>query len=286
MATREAFRAQAREMGVSDESLDLILTVVQPAYALKPGRSEEGAVGWLGGLPDLPTGMTWDGSGVFVASIDLAALPPHSLDTGLPADGRLLLFAEPFSELIDLDYGWPPAFPRALYVPPGTETTPWDPSSCTFERSDDEYLIERRPLHATAFWDLDINDESETLDSAVEEFRALAGPQVVPLVLDDPNYDVKLCGVAQAQQNTVEYEVLGRVGTRRGQAWEDDPDAGPSEDDPALIDWDELAAAWQPLAQANQSGITGVGDGAIYWVTPRVDLARARLDRTELIYQC
>ncbi|MFF0111322.1 hypothetical protein [Streptomyces prasinus] len=75
MTAPEAFRTTACELGVSDDSGTRILQYLHPAYSLSPADADEGTVGWLGGLPNLPSDVTWDGSGVFVASIDLAALP-------------------------------------------------------------------------------------------------------------------------------------------------------------------------------------------------------------------
>ncbi|MDQ0983344.1 hypothetical protein QFZ71_000627 [Streptomyces sp. V2I9] len=260
-----------------------ILSCSHPAYALTTGHSDEGAGGRPGGLPDLPSGMTRDGEGLLVASIDLAALPSRSLDTGLPGDGRLLLFAGPFADLIDLDDLWPPSFPHALYVPPGTETTPWKPpmgGSRMMNTSSRGGRCTRGPSGTWMSttpprpWTRQSRSSGRTPDTT----RA-------PSVLNGC-HDLKLGGTAQAQQDTVEGEVLGRVGTRRGQPWEDDPDAGPSQDGPDLIDREELGSAWKPLAEGSRSGTFGEGDGALYWLTPRTDLAKARFDRTELVHQC
>ncbi|MEU1692289.1 DUF1963 domain-containing protein [Streptomyces hirsutus] len=282
MSTHEGFRATARELGVSDDSVTQILQYLHPSYDLD-WRPEGEPVGWSGGLPELPSDITWDGSGTFAASIDLGALPRHSLDTGLPRDGRLLLFAEKSSELGSLDYeSGPSAFPRALYLPPGTETTPWDPASG--EYYDEGEAGTRGPLYARATWDLDINDESDALREAMEEYRSLAG-HLDPLVISE-GLCLTLGGTAKPQQSPVEEELIDIIEQRKANRAEEGEGPHPREYELSLSSREEEEAAWKPLAQGNQSGIFYTGDGALYWLTPRADLSLARFDRTELVYQC
>jgi hypothetical protein len=140
--------------------------------------------------------MEWDGEQVFIASVDLAALPGRSRDTELSREGRVLFLAETFDGRTTLDWpDGPPEFPYALYIPPGTETVARDPSSagdCFHE----EYVLERRPLGAETIWDMDTTldpdgfsrspadmdageresyEEAVALKEAIEEFRSLAG---------------------------------------------------------------------------------------------------------------
>ncbi|MFD7685329.1 DUF1963 domain-containing protein [Streptomyces sp. NPDC059781] len=302
MTNLDEFRSSALESGVSEASLALILKHLRPAYGLGYGKE---AVGYLGGYPELPVGMTWDGDEVFIASIDLGALPEHDLDTGLPREGRLLLFGETWSGLTMLDWtDGPPSFPYALYIPPGTETVPWDPSSAG-DSFDENYVIKRQPLAATTIWDMDGNmdaddfhrdpadmddeeremyDEAVALREAIEEFRSLAG-HLSPLNLDGWG-DLKLCGVAHCQQEEVEIEVVDRVERRKRGRAEHGEGPHPDEYESGLATREEQQAAWRPLAEAGQDNLFGEGDGALYWVVPRTDLAVPRFDRTELVYQC
>lgn len=303
MTTREEFTAAARECGVSDASLALILKHLRPAYGLGAGDSPE--VGHLGGYPELPVGMTYDGRRVFVASIDLAALPEHDLDTGLPREGRLLLFTDTWDSLTQLDWpDGPPSPPFALYIPPGTETVAWDPSAAG-EFFDEEYVLERRPLGAETIWDMDYDmdvadfhrapadmdpeereryDEAVALQEAAEEFRSLAG-HVSCLNLGGWG-ELKLGGVAHPQQEEVETEVANRVGRRKKRRAEYGKAPHPDEYEAGPDTGEEQEAAWKPLAEAGQADLFDEGDGSLYWMVPRADLAVPRFDRTELVYQC
>ncbi|MDT6985032.1 DUF1963 domain-containing protein [Streptomyces lusitanus] len=296
MRTPDEFRAAARELGVSDASLTLILEHLRPAWTLTIGQ---GSAGWLGGYPELPAGMEWSGEQVLVADVDLAALPEHALDPGLPGEGRLLLFAEeyfdPFTD-DDLTDG-PPEPPYALYIPPGTETVAWRPPP-----GSEVFALERRPLGAAAVWDLpeemDLSiygtdpaqmpawereryDEAVALQEAVREFRSLAG-KLTPLTVQD-SYWVKLCGVAHPQQEAVEADVVDRIESRSASR-----EGGPHPDeyDSGLPTRQQREAAWKTLAEAGESGVFGRGDGVLYWMVPGADLAVRRFDRTEVVYQC
>ncbi|MBT3149880.1 DUF1963 domain-containing protein [Streptomyces sp. CHD11] len=296
MRNPDEFRAAARELGVSDASLTLILKHLRPAYALSVG---DGSAGWLGGYPELPAGMPWDGEQVLVAAVDLAALPEHSLDTGLPGEGRLLLFAEEYMDRFATldDYDGSTTLPYTLYIPPGTETVAWDSSS-----GGEFFVLDRRPLQAETVWDLpedmhldnffrdpadmdaeerEMYEEAVALDAAVEEFRSLAG-HLAPLDLAD-SYYVKLCGVAHPQQESVETAVVDRLEERKEVgAIGPYPDAYES----GFVTREEQEAAWKPLAEAGQNGLFHEGDGVLYWMVPGVDLALGRFDRTEVVYQC
>lgn len=281
MTTREAFRTNARELGVSDESIDQILHRLHPAYALD---SEGKWVGWLGGTPALPPGVTWDGDPAFVASIDLGALPPHSLDTGLPRDGQLLLFADDVIMSALMEDG-PPDFPQALYVPAGTEMTPWDESAAG-EDYDEAEVIERRPLYAKTVWDCEGDGyDDEIPEEAIREYRSLAG-HLDPLLLGVDGADLKLGGLAEAQQNPVAEDLVRRIRKRKARRADGGRAPHPREYELCLPTDEEEAAAWAPLVQANQSGVFDQGDGAFYWAIPRVDLAQSRFDRTEVMFQC
>lgn len=268
MTTREVFRAKARQLGVSDASIDRILHHLRPAYDLYDHPDNGGTeAGRLGGDPELPLDVPWDGARVFVASIDLAALPPHSLDLGLPRDGRLLLFCNGGYECVTTV--GPDEFSHALHVPPGTETVRRDWS--TTEYYDENLKIEPRTLYATATWDVALDEfgglpwdvESDTLSDpalaqAIAEYRSLAG-HLGPLPFERDGGSIKLGGVAYPEQDPVEEEVSADEGE---------------------------AATWTPLADANYSYVFDRGEGCIYWVIPRADPSTSRFDRVAEVFQC
>lgn len=294
MTSREVFRAKARQAGVSDASIDLILHHLSPAYDLSDDVTSGGTeVGRLGGDPELPPDVTWDGSRMFLASIDLAALPPHSLDVGLPRDGRLLLFCNAGYELVTT--AAPGEFPHAMYLPPGTEAVRREWS--TTEYYDEHLNIEPRPLYAKTAWDLPVDEfgnplwdhEEDTvsdpaLAQAIAEYRTLAG-HLDPLVIERDAYCIKLGGVAYPEQDRVEEEVIGEIREQQENRARKGLPPHPSEYELRLSTDEEEAAAWTLLADANYSFVFLFGEGSLYWLIPRVDLSQSRFDRVAEVFQ-
>lgn len=117
MTSMDPFRAEARGRGVPEDEVERWLrSVRRPCVTLSPvGQVPEGGVvaGRLGGLPPMPEGEPVPDL-PFLASVDLAALPPGATDLPLPAAGTLLFFADTEDPWGDDDWS------RLVYVPVGT----------------------------------------------------------------------------------------------------------------------------------------------------------------------
>ncbi|MFE2277048.1 hypothetical protein ACFXAE_07225 [Streptomyces sp. NPDC059454] len=92
--------------------------------------------------------------------------------------------------------------------------------------------------------------------------------------------------MTQAQQEEVEIEVVDRGEARRKRRAECGEGPHPDAYESGLATREEQEAAWKPLAQVSQADLFAEGDGALYRMVPRADLAVPRFDRTELVYQC
>ncbi|MFC9735391.1 DUF1963 domain-containing protein [Streptomyces roseolus] len=111
------FRAEAASQDLPSEEVEEWIRAARPAAYLAEG-GDGTPVARIGGDPLLPHGVPRP-SDHFVASVDLAALPPGATDLPLPADGHLLLFAG--TDMHGIGGQVPDA---VLYVPAGTPTTP------------------------------------------------------------------------------------------------------------------------------------------------------------------
>lgn len=97
----ESYREKAAARGLPDSVAAWWTGLARPSAELCPD-GDGPVVGRFGGRPELPPDTAWP-CGCheshplpFFASVDLAALPDGCLDLDLPADGRLLFFADPF----------------------------------------------------------------------------------------------------------------------------------------------------------------------------------------------
>ncbi len=111
------FRAEAISRGLASEEVEEWIRGVLPAVYLAEG-GDGPLVARIGGDPLLPPSAPKP-SDPFVASVDLAALPPGATRLPLPADGHLLFFSG--TDVQGTDGQVPDA---VLYVPAGTPTTP------------------------------------------------------------------------------------------------------------------------------------------------------------------
>lgn len=117
-STHEELEAALRQAGLGDGARR-VAAAARYAIILEPGPVEEGGdapigASRLGGMPDLPPGMSWprrpavtDGPGVFsdhaarpwplsfVAQVDFAEIQSAGRLEGFPLSGRLLLFCDP-----------------------------------------------------------------------------------------------------------------------------------------------------------------------------------------------
>ncbi|MYZ14100.1 DUF1963 domain-containing protein, partial [Streptomyces sp. SID337] len=85
------FRTEAASQGLPSQEVEEWIRVARPAAYLAEGGGGP-LVARIGGDPMLPHGVPRP-SEHFVASVDLAVLPPDATDLPLPADGHLLLFS-------------------------------------------------------------------------------------------------------------------------------------------------------------------------------------------------
>ncbi|MFE9921059.1 hypothetical protein ACFYQA_05620 [Streptomyces sp. NPDC005774] len=133
-------------------------------------------VGHTGGLPEPPDGVPWDGD-VYVAGLDLAAIPEQPLELGLPREGQLLFFT---------NRGYDDGPAQVVHVPAGASTAVRPALSGTF--SDDPSdtwttdVLERRVLvcRTGTSWDvLDwLWDPDDEFDEAEGRMPDLEGTDV------------------------------------------------------------------------------------------------------------
>ncbi|MET9759999.1 YwqG family protein [Streptomyces sp. NPDC006372] len=262
------------------------LGLLRPSIRLGIATGSDSVVGQLGGQPKLPTGTrwpVWEGHGPlsFVASIDCAALPAHTLNIDLPETGTLLFFYFD-GQLDDGDAlvlaedrdSWPGA--RLLYV------------------QADEGLRERETpgeLRPYPLVPLTARVEMTAADPWHPSIRGTFAPGA-PL---GQRYDHPVCtqeflealwefddtvghqvgGHAHSVQNPVEIEIAEAV-LEGPVSWED----------PRLSD---EAGRLVLLAQFDSEDAAGMmwGDsGALYWLIHPQDLAEQRFDRAIFTWQC
>lgn len=139
MENRDLFRTVARDKGLPDDAIDWWLQFARPRLELRR-TGDSPVAGQFLGRPALPVGTPWPGDLTHCATVDLAAVPPGSHDLDLPADGRLLFFAE-----ADIT----PGSAQVIYVPAGTPVVECDPP-------EDVYVpvFDPAPLHAVAEWSI------------------------------------------------------------------------------------------------------------------------------------
>ncbi|GHF52636.1 DUF1963 domain-containing protein [Streptomyces griseosporeus] len=114
----DRFRAEAASRGLpADDVEGWIRAALLPAVYLAEG-GDGPLVARVGGDPLLPRGVP-EPSEPFVASVDLAALPPGATGLPLPSDGRLLFFAGTEAGVAE-----GPVADAVLYVPAGTPAGP------------------------------------------------------------------------------------------------------------------------------------------------------------------
>ncbi|WP_203904848.1 DUF1963 domain-containing protein [Virgisporangium aliadipatigenens] len=145
MDKRERFRAAARDRGVPDEATDWWLRLARPRLELHRG-GDGPVVGYFGGRPALPEGTPWPAGTIYLATIDLAAVPPGSHDLDLPPDGHLLFFAE--GSIV-------PEHASVIYVPAGTPV---------LERDTPDAPYERIPLHGVQEWSIPAGRHESAID--------------------------------------------------------------------------------------------------------------------------
>jgi hypothetical protein len=307
MSYTDDFRAFARRHGVSDDAITRILWTVRPSVHLELYRPDEvrpehRVVGRLGGLPDMPLDAPWYPWDLFIAEIDLAAIPAQPLRDGLPREGRLLLFASTDYWAEDGD----PA--RVIHVSPGTETAvregPVDPDQ---EPDGDDDLAPEpdKPFEPVApqvlvlaeatgwdvlgwtWWDPQDpegpgdRDDAERewiaqLRAAIEEYGSRVGH--VPVVRRGTGH---LGGVELNPWWRGEH---GRAFLKRREeavaVLRDAPERFDEVYGQALREAaGEEGGPWTNLLQFGDDEVMHAGDGEFGWAIPRDDLLAGRFDR-------
>ncbi|MFJ9584064.1 DUF1963 domain-containing protein [Streptomyces acidicola] len=116
MRSMEPFRDEARSRGLPEDEVERWLDTVRLCATLSPAGQtppDGPLVGRLGGLPPMPEDEPVPDL-PFLASVNLAAIPPGATDLPLPKDGTLLFFADTEDPWSDDDWS------RLVYVPVGT----------------------------------------------------------------------------------------------------------------------------------------------------------------------
>ncbi|MEU0910850.1 DUF1963 domain-containing protein [Streptomyces althioticus] len=289
-----AFRAFARRHGVSDDAVTRLLWSMEPAVYFEREvpesvRPDDRVIGYVGGAPALPLGMEWETGDIFVASFDLAAVPRTLFDDGLPREGHLLLFT-----WSDASGG------KALYVPPGTETTVRPapvPSELDLQFGSSHMMLDRWTLVASRddAWDAhawligedygglwgDVHAEAAEwhaqLEAAVEEYAAKVGARPAMVRSAD-----KLRGVQQNPHDSWDpcTNDFQRLREEAVLELRDDPERFDEVYDRA---WRQLPE--QPLLHLATFSLEslryGWGEGEISWMISRDDLRAGQFDAVE-----
>ncbi|GHH28192.1 DUF1963 domain-containing protein [Lentzea cavernae] len=180
----EQFRRAAVDRGLPEDEVDKFADQLRFAVWLGTGSPDDEVVGQSGGLPRLPVGTEWPGTGngsplPFVASVDCALLP-RAEGLPLPEDGSLLFF---LNHDDDMEAEAPleePDHARVVHVPAGTETEEASPpeghATRTFFHENIPFLI---PEHRLSAW------VRPVLPDWLEEQDAEFASDAVKQLLDD-----------------------------------------------------------------------------------------------------
>lgn len=133
--------------------------------------------------------MEWPRGTAFLATVDLAAIPPGSHDLDLPGDGHLLFFAEP--EIVPEDC-------RVVHVPAGVPVAERDVPEDMYAPVYDPF-----PLHGRAAWSLPVerSEAAADLGERVHDEELIADV-VVELGFDD-DFQLAIGGYADESTSGV-----------------------------------------------------------------------------------
>ncbi|GHE72398.1 hypothetical protein GCM10018785_45740 [Streptomyces longispororuber] len=257
------FRAEAASQGLPAEEVEEWIRVARPAVYVAEGGNGPLAAR-VGGDPELPHGVPRP-SEPFVASVDLAALPPGGAGLPLPADGRLLLFSG-----TDVDGIGRQVSDAVLYVPAGTPTTP---TPLAHSRREPYQARELRTVwhqpsaqmpesFALDRWgDIPEDEQFELADELSDAWARVGGHR--------PPWTLQIGGHPASPQNDPVHDARGPEETgpsdHRGTAQGEDAD-----------DW-ALLATWRC-----GDDVTELDSGVAHWVVRRRDVAAGRFDRVHL----
>ncbi|MEF9903953.1 DUF1963 domain-containing protein [Streptomyces sp. P9-A2] len=311
MSYTDEFRVFARRHGVSDDSITRIMWMMQPSVHLRIlDPSEVGpddlVVGHTGGLPELPEDVPWDGD-VYVAGLDLAAIPEQPLDLGLPREGQLLFFT---------NRGYDDEEPApVVHVPAGTVTAVRPaPSGAYSEDPSDTWttdVLERRVLVCRTTgtsWDVldwlwdpdddfaeaegrmpdlegaDVEDEARPLLAAFTEYAERVG--TVPFVH-------RTCGLRGVELNPQYYRAdyatdFLKKGEEAVVVCRDEPERFDELYAEALRNAvsEQEGGPWLNLLEFGEDAVFHTGDGEVGWLINRDDLLAGRFDDVVQSYHC
>ncbi|WP_229375283.1 DUF1963 domain-containing protein [Streptomyces spirodelae] len=240
MAAR--FRAEAAARGIPAAEVEARIRAARAAvYLAEDGPGPVAAL--TGGNPPLPEGAPAPTT-AFVAAVDCASLPPGATDLPLPAEGRLLFFADP-----DPGSGYVTA-DAVRYIPAGTPSSerPADPEAgpVTYHRARLDFCFHQ--------WSWPTPEEDDDEESQREAELESAWSHVVGR---RPHWRFQLGGHPSAFN------------------W--DPVEVAREEEPLPVaegdDW-TLLATWRGGDDCEE-----LESGLFHWVIPRADLAALRFDR-------
>ncbi|WP_053699668.1 DUF1963 domain-containing protein [Streptomyces sp. NRRL F-5755] len=253
------FRAEAASRDLPSEEVEEWIRVARPAvYAAESGDGP--LVARVGGDPLLPHGVPKP-SDPFVASVDLAALPPGATGLPLPADGHLLLFSG-----TDVGIGGQVS-DAVLYVPAGTPTTP---SPLEHSRREPYRPRELRTLwhqpsaqmpesFALDRWgDFPEDEQFELADELSDAWAHVGGYR--------PSWALQIGGHPVSPQNDP-------VHYARTPGEADPCEHGGTAHEEGADDW-TLLATWRC-----GDDVTELDSGVAHWVIRRRDVADRRFDR-------
>ncbi|MFI8192164.1 DUF1963 domain-containing protein [Streptomyces sp. NPDC085946] len=266
------FRDAATARGIPDDDVERWLATARPCATLTT-NGDGPVVGRFGGPLLLPAG-TPDPDHPFVASVDLAALPPGATDLPLPPDGHLLLFAFPETPDHFESMG------SVVYVPVGTAVAERDRHAWNSHDIEDYETMfaefPQGPLRATADVSLPCHHAVGLTEAPWS--RTLPGhPHAEDLV--------KLWG---STEDAVVFAGSLQLG---GYASEESVFTDPVADAVSLVVKATEAGQWQGPVSADVSDWTLLADwqagrdvqgwesASVHWVIQREDLAARRFDR-------
>ncbi|WP_030245362.1 DUF1963 domain-containing protein [Streptomyces sp. NRRL S-350] len=255
------FRAEAATQGLPPEEVEEWIRAGRPAVYLAEG-GDGPLVARIGGVPLLPHGVP-EPSEPFVASVDLAALPPGATGLPLPSDGRLLFFSG-----VEVDGIGRQVSDAVLYVPAGIPTvpSPLEPGWREPYRPRELRTVWHQPSaqmpesFALDRWGEFTEDEQfELADELADAWAHVGGYR--------PPWDLQVGGHPVSPQNDPVHHAR------------DPEEAGPSERGGAAAhgegtdDW-ALLATWRC-----GDDVTELDSGVVHWVARHRDLAARRFDR-------
>ncbi|MFF3730312.1 DUF1963 domain-containing protein [Streptomyces sp. NPDC002476] len=309
MSYTDEFRTFARRCGVSDDAITRIMWNLQPSAHLSIRElsevgPEDHVVGHVGGLPKMPAEVPWD-EGIFVADLDLAAIPKQPLDLGLPREGHLLFFTAS-----DFRYAGYADDAMVLHIPPGTETAERpEPEEGYLDDAWGPHFLERRVLvcrPGTAWdvldWMWDIDNTGHPYPAAempdIEDVHEEARERLRPLLEAVTEYAERVgtiplvnrsCGLRGVKLNP---DYHSNYYSEEFQArceeavviCRSEPGRFDDLHDKALKEGPE--GAWLNLLEFGESHLFYDGDGEVGWSIPRDDLLAHRFDRVRQTYFC